>query len=186
MLTMFQRMTIWAQNFQIAQIVVATVSVFVMHAKNVWRSVVSASNASRQHVSFHHVFAHRRKIRSPHLFSCFVDTSFRTIFSFCRRRIQKSNSTMNTVVLHSAFFVHGFVVALRTAIFCFVGAARNVLKSDPAFGAYRSHLHSRRKRHTLSTTILRSVFSVLWHCKTGLTVFANNRIPNSGAFHATH
>ena len=184
--TMFQRMTIWAQHFQVAQFVVATVSIFMVHTKNLRHRIVTAPFTCSKHISFDHCFAHRRKIWPPHIFSSFVNTGFGTIFSFCRRRIQKNNATMNAVVVHSAFFVHGFVVALRAAIFCLVGAARNMLKIGSAFGACRIHLRSSRKSHTLSTTILRSVFSVLWHCKTGLAVFANNRVSSSGAFCATH
>ena len=186
MLTMLQRMTIWAQNFQIAQVIVAAISIFVVHTKNLGRRIVTTPFTRSKHISFNHCFAHRRKIWVPHTFSRFVDASSGTIFSFCGWRVQKSNTTMNAVILHSAFFVHGFVIALRTAIFCLVGATGNVLKIDPAFGAYRIHLRSRRKSHTLSATILSSVFSVLWHCKTGLAVFANNRVPSSGACCATH
>ena len=184
--TMFQRMTIWAQHFQVAQFVVATVSIFMVHTKNLRRRIVTAPFTRSKHISFDHCFAHRRKIWVPHAFSRFVDTSSGTIFSFCGRRIQKNNATMNTVVLHGAFFVHGFVVALRAAIFCFVGTARNVLKICPAFSANSVHLHSRRKSHTLPSTILRSVFSVLRHCKIDLAVLADNRVPNSGACCATH
>lgn len=186
MFTMFQRMTVWAQNFQIAQIVVATISVFMVNTKDLWRGVISTTFARGQHVSFYHVFAYRCKIWAPHVFSRFVDTCFRTIFSFCGWRTQKNSATMNTVVLHGAFFVHCFVVALRAAIFCFVGTARNVLKVSPAFSANSVHLHSRRKSHTLSSTILRSVFSVLRHCKISLAMFANNRVPGSGACCANH
>lgn len=184
--TMFQRMTIWTQHFQVAQFVVATVSIFMVHTKNLWCGVIPTAFARRQHVSFNHVFAYRCEFWPPHFFSCFINACTRTILAFCRRRIQKINSTMNAVVLHSAFFMHSFVVALRAAILCFIGAARNVLKIRPAFSANSTHLHSRGKSHTLPSTILRSVFSVLRHCKIGLAVLADNRVPDSGACCATH
>ena len=186
MLTMLQRMTIWAQDFQIAQIIIATISVFMMNAKNLWRGVIPTAGARGQHVSFCHVFAYGCKVWAPHIFSRFVDARFRAVFSFCGWRTQKNNATMNTVVLRSAFFVHGFVIALRAAVFCFVGTARNVLKICSAFSANSVHLHSRRKRHTLPSTILRSVFSVLRHCKISLAMLANNRVSGSGACCATH
>jgi hypothetical protein len=59
-------------------------------------------------------------------------------------------------------------------------------KRAPAFSTCRLRLCSGGKSHTLSATILSSVFPVLRHCKVCLAMLANNRVPGSGACCATH
>lgn len=186
MLTMLQRMAIWAQHLQVAQLVVATVSVFVMDAKNVRRSVVSAPNASSKHVSFDHVFPHGGKVRTPHFFDRFVDTSPRAIFAFVRWRSQKSTAAMLACVRHGAFFVHGLVVAFRRAILGFVCAAGDVCKRGAAFLASAGNLHPAKKCETLATTEHCGVFAVLGNRKDTPALPACFFVPNSGACRATH
>ena len=186
MLTMLQRMAIWTQHLQVAQLVVATVSVFVMDTKNVRRSVVSAPNASDQHVSFDHVFSHSGKVRPPHFFGRFVDTSPRAIFAFARRRPQKNAAAMLACVRHGAFLVHGLVVAFRRAILGFVCAASNVRKRGAALLASAGNLHPTKKCETLATTEHCGVFAVLGNRKDTLALPACFFVPNSGAFRATH
>jgi hypothetical protein len=183
---MFNRMTIWAQHLKISQVIVFSVAVFMMYAKNFRVFVVSALNALGQQAAHQHVFSHGGKIRFPLAFARFVNTCHRAIFSFCRRRVHESYAAMNAVILHSAFFMHRLVVTLWATVFGFVGAARNVLKNSPALHTVRGYLLSGVKCHTLATTKQRRVFAVLRHSKYNLTMLTRFFVPNSGANHATH
>lgn len=186
MSAVLKRVAIWTEHLKITKIVVFAITILVMYAKNFRMFAVSAADAFGQHAPRQHVFANCDELWFPFGFTGFVYTSSRTIFSLGGWRIQKRNSAVNTVVLHRAFFMHRLVIALRTAILRFVGTTRNVCKQTSAFRASRFGLCSSGKRHALSATILSSVPSVLGHCKSRLAMFANNRVSNSGACHATH
>lgn len=181
---MLNRMTIWAQHFKIAKIVVFAIAIFVVHAKNFWVRVVSAPHACRKYVSFEHVFTYGRKFWAPLFFSRFIDARFRTILSFVRRRGQKFNAAMHASVLYSTFSAHRLVVTLRRAILCFVGAAGDVTKYCFALKARSSYLHSSSKCETLSAAIERSVFSVRRYRECSATLLANLFVTNTGAGHA--
>ena len=181
---MLNRMTVRAQHFKIADLVVFSVAVFMVHAKYFWHFVVPASCARSQHPSYRHLFTYGGKRRLPLLFGGFVNARFRAVFSFVRRRAQKFDAAMRATVLHSAFSVHGFVVALRRTVFSLVGAARNVAKRCSAFFAHRRDLHSGRQRKTLSAAIQRGVFAVRRHRKHSATLLANFFVPNAGACYA--
>ena len=186
MFTMLQRMAIWAQHLQVAQFVVATVSVFVMDTKNVRRSVVPAPNTSSKHVSFSHVFPHGGEVRTPDFFGRFVDTGPRAVFSFVRGRPQKSAAAMLACVRHGALLVHSFVIAFCRAILGFVCAAGNMRKCGAALLASTGNLHPAGKCETLAATEHCGVLAVLRNRKDTLALPTCFLIPNSGAFHATH
>ena len=183
---MFNRMTVRAQHFKIGQRIVFSVAVFVMYAQNFWVFGVTAPRAFSQHAPYKHVFANGRKIGLPFALARLVDASLRAVFSFCRRRIHKSYAAMSTAILHSAFFVHRLVVALRATVFSLVGTARNVVKNSPAFRTICGYLLSGVECHTLAATKQRRVFAVLRHSEDNLTMLARFFVPNSGANHATH
>jgi hypothetical protein len=125
---MLKRMTIWAQNLKIAGVVVFAISIFVMHAKNFWMFVISASLARFNQIAPLHSFSHSGKCWFPQFFCGFINAFFGTIFAFVRRRIQKLRFAMSASVLNGAFFRHRLVVASWRAIFGFIGSAGNVRK----------------------------------------------------------
>jgi hypothetical protein len=179
--TVFKRMTVWAQHFKIAEIVVFTVSIFVVNTENLRMFRIATSNTFGQHPSRQHILAHRDEFWLPFRLVRFVDTRFRAIFAFGGRRVQKCDSAMHTVVLNRSFFVHGFVIAARTAVFGFACTARNVRKKTAALGAICRNLRSCGQRHARLAAILSSVFSVFRHCEICATMLARNRVTHFGA-----
>ena len=178
---MFKRMTVWAQHFKITEVIIFAVSIFVMNAKNFWVLCVPTFSAFNQHTSRQHAFAHCGKIRFPFGFMRLVDACFRTVFAFGRRRIQKFSAAMYAAIPNRPFFVHGFVIALRAAIFSFVCTARNMRKNTATFSAICRNLRSCSQCHARSAAILRRVFSVFRHRKICATMFARNCVTYSGA-----
>ena len=178
---MLKRMAVWAQHFKVAEIVVFAVSVFVVNTKNFRVFRIPASNALGQHPSHQHVFAHRGEVWFPFGLVRFVDTCLGAVFAFGRRRIQKRNSAMHTVVLNRSFFMHGLVVALWTAIFRLVCAAGYVRKNVAAFKTICCNLRSCGQRHARPAAILSSVFPVFGHREICATMFARNCVTHSGA-----
>ena len=176
-----KRVAVWAQHFKVAEIVVFAVSVFVVNAKNFRVFSVPTSNALGQHPPRKHVFAHRGEVWFPFRLVRFVDTCFGAVFALGRRRIQKRNSAMHTVVLNRSFFVHGFVVTLGTAVFRLVCAAGYVRKNVTAFKTICRNLRSCGQRHARPAAILRSVFSVFRYREICATMFAQNCVTHSGA-----
>jgi hypothetical protein len=126
MLTMFQRMTIWAKYLKVSQIVVIPISVFVVHTKNFWVFVVATTLASLQHVAFKHGFSNRCKLWLPYLLCRFVDATFRAIFTLVRWGIEKFYAAMRAYVLSSSFLPHRYLIAFWRTVFSFVGATSNV------------------------------------------------------------
>jgi hypothetical protein len=135
MFTVLKRMAYWAQNFQIIWCVVSVVAVFMMDAKNFWVRVVTTPLAFFYGASPNHCLSNRGKRGRPKFFFCLVNTLFRAVFSFMRRRVQKSCAAVRAFVLSGPFLGHGFPVAHRRTIFSFIGPAGNVGK---LCGAYRA------------------------------------------------
>ena len=179
-------MAIWAKNFKIAQIVILSVSIFVVHTQNFWLRIVAAPFTNRQQISFHHAFSDCSKIWTPNFLCCFIYASARTIFSFVRRRIQKFATAMQTGVLYSAFAAHCFMKAFSRAILSFVGAASNVGKNCVALRTICGNFNPCVQSHTFSAAILRSILSILRHRKISFTMQTLFFVPHSGASHATH
>ena len=183
---MLQRMAIWAKNFKIAQIVILSVSIFMVYTQNFWLCIVAASVASCQQLSFQHIFSDGRKRRVPFAFSGFIDATFRAIFSFMRRRIQEFFSAMQTCVLSSTLAAHCFMKTFWRAILSFVSAASNMRKFCAAFLTIGCSLHSGSKCRTLPTTIFGRIFAVFRHRKLLAALRAFFVVFHSGASHATH
>jgi hypothetical protein len=125
---MLKRMAIWAQNFEVAGVVVFAISVFVMHTKNFWVFVIPASLARLNQVAPSHRFSHRSKCWLPQFFCGFIDALFGTVLTFVRRGIQKLHFAMGAGVLNSAFLRHCFVVARRRTVLSLVSPTGDVRK----------------------------------------------------------
>lgn len=186
MLHVLQRMAVWAKNFKVAQVVILSVSVFMVHTQNFWLQTVTTPFARHKKISFYHVFSHSSKIGPPNFFCGFIYASSRTIFSFVRWRVQKFAAAMQTGVLYSTFAAHCFMKAFWRAIFSFIGSTSNMRKNCAAFSAICGNFNSCVQRHTFSAAILRSIFSIFRHCKASFTMQTVFFVPNSGASYATH
>ena len=179
-------MTIWAQNFQIAQIVVAAVSIFMVHPKNVRRGVIATAFTRFKHAASKHVFSSGNKTGLPFCFGCFIDACFGAVFSFMRWRVQKLDAAMHACILCGAFARHRFVVARRRTVFGLVGSAGYVRERSAALLAVRNQLHSARKCKTLAATVQRSILAVRRDRKQDFALQASLIVPDTGAFCATH
>ena len=186
MLHMLQRMTVWAQNFQVAQVIVFAVSVFVMHTQNFLLRVIPTTLTFKHHTPCQHGFSNRSKRRNPFTFSNFVDASSRAIFSFFGWRTKKIFSAMSATIFYTAFFMHSFVVAFWRTVFGFVCAASNVGKFRATFIAICRNFNSCSQSHATSAAVLRGIFSVFRHHKNVFAMRANFFIFNAGASYAIH
>jgi hypothetical protein len=186
MLHMLQGMTVWAQHFQVAQIVIFAVSVFVMHTQNFWFGIVATTLAFTYHVTGQHSFSHGRKSWHPNTFSNFINASPRTVFSFFGRRAKKFFAAVKTTIFYAAFAVHSFVVTFCRTILSFVCSARNMRKFRVAFLTVCGNLHSSCQSHTFSAAVLRRIFSIIRHGKQSFAMQTTFFVPNAGASHATH
>jgi hypothetical protein len=135
MFTVFKRMAYWAQNFQVIWSVVSVVAVFMVDAKNFWVRVVATPLAFFYGPPPNHCLSNRGKRGRPKFLFCFVNTLFRAVFSFMRRRVQKSCAAVRTFVLRGPFLGHGLPVTHRRTIFSFIGSAGDVGK---LCGAHRA------------------------------------------------
>ena len=160
MFHMLQRMTVWAKHFQIAYVIIFSVSVFMMHTKNFWLLCVPTAFTSGHQSSSHHVFAGSRKRRLPMLFSRLIDACFRAIFSFVRRGIQKFSVAVLTSVLNGAFVFLAFVVAFSRTIFCFIGSASDMSKYRRANLTDRCSLYSRCKPQTFAAAVQSCILTI--------------------------
>ena len=158
----------------------------MMYTKNFRLCVISALIALQNQTSFQHSFSNSCKNWIKRFFCSFSYAFHRTIFSFLRQSTQKSNATMQAMVLSFAFFAHCFVIAIRATIFGLVDPARNVCKLRPTFSAIGFYLHPRMKCHARPAAKQGSVFSVIGYSKCSFTMNANFFMPNTGTFYATH
>ena len=158
----------------------------MMYTKNFRLCVISALIALKNQASFQHSFSNSCKNWIKRFFCSFSYALFGTIFPILRQSAQKSNATVQTMVLRFTFFAHCFMIAIRTAIFGLVDPARNVCKLRPTFSAIGFYLHSRMKCHARPAAKQSSVFSVIWHNECCFTMNANFFMPNTGTFYATH
>lgn len=142
MFSMLKRMAVWAQNFKIVKIVVFTVSIFVMHAKNFRVFTVPTPNTTGQHSAINHFFTHGSKFRQPNFFGNFVDAGHATIFTFSRWRSKKFSFAMRAFATYRAFLTHGFVIAFWRTVFSFIRPTCNVRKFCIAHRAIRCQLQS--------------------------------------------
>ena len=159
---MFQRMTVWAKNNQIGQIVIFAISVYMMHTQNFWNRAIPAFFASVNFASCKQCLSYSCKCRLPEGFFCFVNTLFAAIFSIFRRAIQKRLTTMSANKIFCAFVDAGFVVTLPRAIFCCIASARNVRKLRSANKAVLRNLNSRMFCKTRSRTKLERTNPMVW------------------------
>lgn len=186
MLHVLQRMAIWAKNFKVAQLVILSVSIFMVHTQNFGFGIVAAPFASRKKISLYHVFSDCGKVWAPNFFCGLIYAHARTIFSVLRRRTQKFFTAMQTSVLYGTFAAHCFMKTLSRTIFGFIGAASNVSKNTSALNTICGSLNPSTQRHTFSAAVLSGVFSIFRHRKTSFTMQTVFFVPNSGASHATH
>jgi len=142
MFSMLKRMAVWAQNFKIVKIVVFTVSVFVMHAKNFRMLTVPTPDTTGQHSAINHFFTYSSKFRQPNFFGRFVDAGHATIFTFSRWRSKKFSFAMCAFATYRSFLAHGFVVTFWRTVFSFICSACNVRKFCLAHRAIRCQLQS--------------------------------------------
>jgi hypothetical protein len=117
-----------AQNFQIIEHVVFIVAVFMVNTKNFWVRVVSTPLATFYIAPFSHSLANGGKSWAPNFFLCFVNALLRTVFSFVRRRVQKTNAAVRAFVLRCSFLGHCFSIARRRTVLGFVSPAGNMSK----------------------------------------------------------
>ena len=186
MFGMLHRMTVWAKNFQVLHAVVQSIAVFVMHAKNLFVLIKSASLARHQQSSSFHVFSDGRKISLP-IFNCrFVNTSYRAILSFFGWGGKKFCFAMQACVFDGSFIFHRFVIAVWTAILSFICSACNVFKNCVANLASCFLKSSRRQCHAASTAKHGGFFPVLRDKKLVFAMAAKLFVFHSGACYATH
>jgi hypothetical protein len=135
MLTVLKRMAYWAQNFQVIWRVVSVVAVFMMDTKNFWVRVIATPLTFFYGTPPNHCLSNRGKRGRPKFFFCLVNTLSRAVFSFMRRRVQKSYAAVRAFVLSGSFLGHSFPVTRRRTIFSFIGPAGDVGK---LCGAHRA------------------------------------------------
>jgi hypothetical protein len=186
MLSVFNRMTVWAKNFQVLHAVVRPIAVFMMNAKNICICIKTASLTRIQQASSFHVLANSAEIALP-IFNCgLVNASSGAVFSFFRWGRKKFCFAVQTSVLNSAFGFHRRVVTGWAAILSFVGSAGNMLEDRFANFASCFLKRSDRQCHTASATKQSAFFSVFRYKKLFVAMLAKLFILHSGAHCATH
>ena len=158
----------------------------MMHTKNFRFLVIPTLFAFYQQPAFFHLFANRCECRFPSIFRRFINASYRTVFSFMRWSVQKLFMAMLTSIFYGAFLIHGFMIALRAAIFSFICPTSYMRKFASTFLTDCGKLLPRIQRHTASATIESRIFSIVCHSKRNLTVFARFGYSFTGSSHAAH
>lgn len=147
-------MAIWAKNFKVRDIIIISVPVFMMNAKNSWLMIIVTSVAFIYQLTGKHCFSYGCKRRFKCFFRCFIYTRFRTILSIMTGMSYKIFKAMMTGILFFSFISLRHVVARTRAIFCFIRPARDMLKFIFAYFAIAFYLNSNK----LCSTRTRAVF----------------------------
>jgi hypothetical protein len=160
MLSMFERMAIWAKNFKVKKIIIFPISIFVVDAQYRGNNIVSASFACFNHASQSHIFSDGFKRRIPHFFFRFIYAFRSTVNAIFRGICEKFFPTVFAVARHRSFKALRFIITLFAAIFCNVRTRRNVRELFPANLAVCCNLNSCGQSFAASRTILETVKSV--------------------------
>ena len=118
MFIMLHGMTIGTKHHQIAKFIIISIFINMMNAKNLFAFIKAAKLTTFQHSTPKHVFSNGCKLGFPGVFTTFIYTSFRTIFSASGRRVKERFMAMMTFMLcniivmrlfaNNSFKAHGF------------------------------------------------------------------------------
>jgi hypothetical protein len=130
MLNMFQAMAIWAKNLEIRNIIIISISIFMMNAKYAQILIITTSVTFFNQLTTNHHFSNCCKRWFESFFGFFIYTRFRTIFSFAniRGRSKKFLEAMMTFETNTSFSKLRFVITFSRAIFCLITSGRNMRK----------------------------------------------------------
>ncbi len=121
-------MAIWTKNFKVLNIIIMTISVFMMNAKNFKLSIITTSIAMANQFTTNHCFSYRGKGWFKNFLGCFINTGFRAIFSFVTCMSSKFLKTMLASIFCFSFISLSYIVTNSRAIFSFITSRRNMSK----------------------------------------------------------
>jgi len=161
---MFKRVTIWAQNFEIAHLVVKPISVLVMNAKDLRDGIIAASFASGKKSAPDHCLADSRESGGPFILTGLIDAGSAAKLSALGRGVSEGFAAMLAGVFNGAQGPLRPMVALAGAVFRDIAPRGNMGELRPADPAIFSDLFSGGKRATTARAVFErfpSVFSNL-------------------------
>jgi hypothetical protein len=171
---MFKRMTVRAKNFEITNLVVVPISVFVMNAKNAWLGVIFAPLTIGKHVATNHSFTNCAKLRFKTFFLSFVNAGPAAKLSFFRWAGIKYRFAMRAFYNDAAFCVHSLIIAFARAIFGLIGAGSNMRKRRVAYRTGRSHFNASRKGKAFARAVFGSISTIFRYIKNRATMLASD------------
>ena len=110
-------MTIRAKDFKIIQIIVCTISIFMVYTKNRNMLGISTPFTGRKFPAYLQILSNSNESCLPNAMIRFIYASTATIFPLSRWRCTKFFCAMSALIDNRTFEMHRLVVAFRRTIF---------------------------------------------------------------------
>jgi len=182
MFHMSERVTVRTKNSQINLTIIIPIMIYMMNSQYFWFFVITTLTAFFYHSSSNHISSNGSKITFPYRLVMFINTFPRTIFSFCRLRINKLFVAMSARIFgFSSIFIRFITTFVRT-IFSFITATRYMRKFFPANMTINGYFRSGSQSLAFSRTIFSNIKLIFFNVKRFFTNFAIYKFSSSYYF----
>jgi len=142
MFRMFKAMAVRAKNFQIGNLIVRSVPIFVVNTQNFWMRIKPTSITFCNSSPSKKIFSCRRERRIPYFFLRFPNTSPRAIFSRFTWRAFKVFIAMSARIIDRSFEMLGFVITTPRTILSFVASRTDMRELIQTYFTFSRYLNS--------------------------------------------